>query len=136
MCVLPFSEPRLIDCIFFSLNLGVFSQFNRRTNGRTNEQWNQLGACGRAGESAHALRLFQNMKEEGLSPDRVAYNALFSAMRVARDPDTVSKCGKGRGRVRGEGQSIIPAGFENVTILKHQSILYYSINFHFPNSGI
>ena len=48
------------------------------------------GACGRAGESKHALKLFQSMKDEGLSADRVAYNALFSALRVAEDADKVS----------------------------------------------
>jgi pentatricopeptide repeat protein len=51
-----------------------------------------VGACGRAGESKQALRLFRNMIDEGLSPDRVAYNALFSALRVAGEADAVSKC--------------------------------------------
>lgn len=49
-----------------------------------------IGACGRAGESAKALSLFQSMKEDGLSADRVAYNTLFSALRVAGDADNVS----------------------------------------------
>lgn len=48
-----------------------------------------LDACGRAGEAKHALELFQNMKDEGLSADRVAYNALFSALRVAGNADKV-----------------------------------------------
>lgn len=30
------------------------------------------------------------MKIEGLSPDRVAYNALFSALRKAKDGEKVS----------------------------------------------
>ena len=34
--------------------------------------------------------LFRTMKDEGLSPDRVAYNALFSALRVAGEAETVS----------------------------------------------
>jgi pentatricopeptide repeat domain-containing protein 1 len=51
-----------------------------------------ISACGRAGESKEALRLFRNMKDEGLSPDRIAYNAMFSALRVAGDADAVSKC--------------------------------------------
>lgn len=44
-----------------------------------------ISACGRAGEAEHALTLFQSMKDEGLSADRVAYNALFAALRVAGD---------------------------------------------------
>jgi pentatricopeptide repeat protein len=48
------------------------------------------GACGRAGESGKALELFQTMKDEGLSPDRVAFNALFSALRRAKDGEKVS----------------------------------------------
>lgn len=46
-----------------------------------------ISACGRAGEAEHALSLFQSMKDEGLSADRVSYNALFSALRVAGDAD-------------------------------------------------
>jgi pentatricopeptide repeat protein len=49
------------------------------------------GACGRAGESGKALELFQNMKDEGLSPDLVAYNALFSALRKAQEAEKVSR---------------------------------------------
>jgi pentatricopeptide repeat protein len=47
------------------------------------------GACGRAGESKHALQLFQSMKDEGISADQIAYNTLFSALRVAGDADKV-----------------------------------------------
>jgi hypothetical protein len=32
------------------------------------------------------------MKDEGLSPDSIAYNAMFSALRVAGEADAVSKC--------------------------------------------
>ena len=46
-----------------------------------------ISACGRAGEAGHALTLFQAMKDEGLSADRVSYNALFSALRVAGDAE-------------------------------------------------
>ena len=46
-----------------------------------------LAACGRSGKHAEALRLFTDMKEQGLQPDRVAYNALLSALRVAEIPD-------------------------------------------------
>lgn len=47
-----------------------------------------ISSCGRAGQVDHAMRLFQQMSEEGLSLDCVAYNALFSALRVAkRDRD-------------------------------------------------
>lgn len=44
-------------------------------------------ACGRSGKHEEALRLFTDMKEQGLQPDRVAYNALLSALRVAEMPD-------------------------------------------------
>ena len=49
------------------------------------------GACGRAGQATKALELFQNMSDDGLAADRVAYNALFSALRVSEDPDKVSR---------------------------------------------
>jgi pentatricopeptide repeat domain-containing protein 1 len=46
-----------------------------------------IGACGRAGQSEMALELFETMASEGLKADRVAYNALFSALRIAKNPD-------------------------------------------------
>lgn len=46
-----------------------------------------ITACGKAGKATEAVNLFQAMKNEGLSADRVAYNALFSALRVAGDAD-------------------------------------------------
>lgn len=46
-----------------------------------------ISSCGRNGQVDHALRLFAQMKEQGLSPDRVAYNTLFSALRVAKRSD-------------------------------------------------
>jgi pentatricopeptide repeat protein len=46
-----------------------------------------ISACGQAGEAKRALALFQTMKDEGLSADRIAYNALFSALRVAGHAD-------------------------------------------------
>lgn len=46
-----------------------------------------ISACGRAGQASKALELFQNMRDDGLSADRVAYNALFSALRVSKDAD-------------------------------------------------
>lgn len=49
-----------------------------------------IAACGRAGEADSAIELFRSMKSEGLSADGVAYNALFSALRVAGRADTVS----------------------------------------------
>ena len=59
-----------------------------------------IDACGRSGEHEHALALFQEMKKNGISPDRVAYNALFSALRVAERPELASDlwdemCGRG-----------------------------------------
>lgn len=44
-------------------------------------------SCGRAGQVDHALRLFRQMKDQGLSADCVAYNALFSALRVSKKSD-------------------------------------------------
>ncbi len=46
-----------------------------------------ISACGKAGQGQKALELFQNMKDDGLAADRVAYNALFSALRVSKDAD-------------------------------------------------
>lgn len=46
-----------------------------------------IASCGRSGEVDHALRLFRQMKEQGLSADRVAYNAVFSALRIAKRAD-------------------------------------------------
>lgn len=44
-------------------------------------------ACGRSGKHEEALQLFTDMKDQGLQPDRVAYNAVLSALRVANMPD-------------------------------------------------
>lgn len=46
-----------------------------------------IASCGKAGQVEHALRLFRQMREEGFAADRVAYNALFSALRVAKRAD-------------------------------------------------
>ncbi len=46
-------------------------------------------ACGRSGEHEHAIELFREMKDEGHQPDRVAYNALFTALRIGHLPDAV-----------------------------------------------
>ena len=46
-----------------------------------------IASCGRSGQVDHALRLFRKMSEQGISADLVAYNAVFSAMRVAKKPD-------------------------------------------------
>lgn len=51
------------------------------------KQNKKTGACGRAGQASKALELFQNMKDEGIPVDNVAYNALFSALRVSKDAD-------------------------------------------------
>jgi pentatricopeptide repeat protein len=50
----------------------------------------RIAACGRAGETDSAIELFRSMKSEGLSADGVAYNALFSALRIAGRADMVS----------------------------------------------
>ena len=50
-----------------------------------------ISACGRAGQASKALELFQDMKDDGIPADRVAYNALFSALRVSEDADKVSE---------------------------------------------
>jgi pentatricopeptide repeat protein len=44
-----------------------------------------IASCGKAGQLDHAVRLFQEMLEQGLSPDRVAYNSLFTAFRVSSE---------------------------------------------------
>ena len=46
-----------------------------------------ISSCGRNGQVDHALRLFRQMRDQGLSADRVAYNALFTALRVAKRAD-------------------------------------------------
>lgn len=46
-----------------------------------------ISSCGRAGQVEHAVRLFKQMKDQGMAADRVAYNALFSALRVAKKSD-------------------------------------------------
>jgi pentatricopeptide repeat protein len=46
-----------------------------------------IASCGRSGEVEHALGLFRQMKDQGLAADRVAYNAVFSALRVAGKAD-------------------------------------------------
>ena len=46
-----------------------------------------IGACGRSGKAGKALELFETMASDGLKADRVAYNALFSALRIARNAD-------------------------------------------------
>lgn len=50
-----------------------------------------ISACGRAGQASKALELFQNMRDDGIPADRVAYNSLFSALRVSKDADKVGK---------------------------------------------
>jgi pentatricopeptide repeat protein len=46
-----------------------------------------LSSCGKAGKIDQALSLFRQMKDQGLPADRVAYNALFAALRVAKRSD-------------------------------------------------
>jgi len=58
-----------------------------------------ISACGRAGQASKALELFQNMRDDGIPADRVAYNSLFSALRVSKDADKAYElwgeiCGK------------------------------------------
>jgi pentatricopeptide repeat protein len=60
-----------------------------------------ISSCGKAGRVEDAVRLFRQMKDEGLAADRVAYNALFSALRVAKSSDMAYElwgemCGKKR----------------------------------------
>ena len=43
-----------------------------------------ITSCGRSGQVDHAIDLFRQMKNQGLQPDRVAYNALFSALRIGK----------------------------------------------------
>jgi pentatricopeptide repeat protein len=58
-----------------------------------------ISSCGKAGKVEDAVRLFRQMKDEGMAADRVAYNALFSALRVAKSSDMAYElwgemCGK------------------------------------------
>lgn len=46
-----------------------------------------ISSCGKAGQVDHAIRLFRQMRDQGISADRVAYNALFSALRVSKRSD-------------------------------------------------
>lgn len=46
-----------------------------------------ISSCAKAGQSKQAAHLFREMKENGLKPDLVAYNSLFSAYRVAGEGD-------------------------------------------------
>jgi pentatricopeptide repeat protein len=54
---------------------------------------NAITACGRSGEYQHALEVFNDMKRDGIKPDRVSYNALISALKVARQPDRIFSYG-------------------------------------------
>lgn len=58
-----------------------------------------ITACGRAGEFEEAMRLFRLMKDEGLNPDRIAYNAMFNSLKRANQADIAYElwkemCGK------------------------------------------
>jgi len=46
-----------------------------------------ITACGRAGEYKTALGLFRQMKNEGLNPDRIAYNAVFNSLKRSNQSD-------------------------------------------------
>jgi len=50
-----------------------------------------IASCGRSGQVDHAMRLFRQMKEQGMSADRVAYNALFLAIRVAKRAEAAAE---------------------------------------------
>ena len=50
-----------------------------------------IASCGRSGQVDHAANLFRQMKEQGLSADRVAYNALFLAFRIAKRADAAAE---------------------------------------------
>ena len=45
-------------------------------------------ACGNQGEHEQAMRLFRAMKDEGLSPDIVTYNAVFNSLKRSKQADT------------------------------------------------
>lgn len=47
-------------------------------------------ACGNSGEWKPALKLFKDMKLDGLQPDLVSYNALIGAGMTANQPEQVS----------------------------------------------
>ena len=61
---------------------------------------NAIIACGRSGEYEPAIQLFNQMRNDGLHPDRVSYNALINCLKDARKPEIVIQlwdemCGRG-----------------------------------------
>ena len=46
-----------------------------------------ISSCGKAGKAEEAMRLFRQMKDQGIAADLIAYNALFSALRVSHKAD-------------------------------------------------
>lgn len=44
-------------------------------------------SCGRAGKVQEAMNLFEIMNDSGITADLVTYNALFSALRIAKRPN-------------------------------------------------
>lgn len=46
-----------------------------------------ISSCGKSGQVDQAFLLFSKMKDQGIAADRVAYNALFSALRVSKKAD-------------------------------------------------
>lgn len=67
--------------------MGIMEKGGPRTRPNRIAYTAAISSCGRAGQVDHALRLFRQMKEQGLSADRVAFNALFYALRVAKRSD-------------------------------------------------
>jgi pentatricopeptide repeat protein len=53
-----------------------------------------ISSAGKSGQVDHAIRLFREMSEQGLAPDIVAYNALFSALRVGKRADVACELWK------------------------------------------
>jgi pentatricopeptide repeat protein len=50
-----------------------------------------ISSCGRVGQVDHAMRLFRQMQEQGLAADVVAYNALFTALRIGKKSNAAFK---------------------------------------------
>ncbi|GAX20557.1 hypothetical protein FisN_3Hh593 [Fistulifera solaris] len=46
-----------------------------------------IASCGKHGQADHALHLLAQMKRNKIQPDLVAYNAVFTALRVAHRPE-------------------------------------------------
>jgi pentatricopeptide repeat protein len=94
-------------------------------HGKANIQPNKVAytaaiiSCGRSGQSTIAKQLFQQMQEQGHKPDTVAYNALFSAYRMANSTEHAYELWKEM-----IGKETIPNASKNVHINNNNNISF------------